>query len=128
MGPKAHFRRISTASRIDVNLIQIRQFLTPIKTPQMLQLGEAPIKGDFTMRISTVAIVAVFAIAVSGPALAQKSQKRTAYGPIVGMFGQCESRAFELGMVHGQAGHAEYVRECMGTRPGNANIAARYSR
>ena len=80
------------------------------------------------MRISTVALVAAFALAVSGPALAQKSQKRTAYGPVVGTFGQCESQAFGLGMVHGQAGRAEYVRECMGARPGNANIAARYSR
>jgi hypothetical protein len=83
------------------------------------------------MRISSVAIVAIvaaFSIGVSGPALAQKSQKRTAYGPVVATFGQCESQAFVLGMVHGQAGRAEYVRECMGARPGNANIAARYSR
>jgi hypothetical protein len=85
-------------------------------------------KGDFTMRISTVAIVTVLAIAVSGPAWAQKSQKRTAYGPVVGTFGQCESQAFALGMMHGQSGHAEYVRECMGARPGNANIAAQISR
>jgi hypothetical protein len=80
------------------------------------------------MRISTVAIVAALAIAVSGPALAQKSQKRTAYGPVASSFTQCESQAFALGMPHGQAGHAEYVRECLGARPGNANIAAEYSR
>jgi hypothetical protein len=78
------------------------------------------------MRIWTVAIVAALAIGVSGPALAQKSH--TAYGPVVGTFEQCESQAFALGMPHGQAGHAEYVRECMGARPGNANIAAEYSR
>jgi hypothetical protein len=77
------------------------------------------------MRISTIAIVGALAIAVSGPALAQKSQKRTAYGTTVGTFEQCESRALALGMPHGQAGHAEYVRECMGQRPGNGNIAAR---
>jgi hypothetical protein len=68
------------------------------------------------MRISTVAIVAALAIAVSGPA-----------GLAGGTFEQCESKAFALGMVHGQAGRAEYVRECMGARPGNGNIAARES-
>jgi hypothetical protein len=73
------------------------------------------------MRISTVVIVAALAIAVSGPALAQKSQKRTAYGTLVGTFEQCESQAIEMGMPHGQAGHAEYVRECMGRAPGNTN-------
>jgi hypothetical protein len=78
------------------------------------------------MRISTFAIVAALAIAVSGSALAQKSEKRTAYGPVAGTFEQCESQAFALGMPHGQAGHAEYVRECRGVRPGNANIAAQY--
>jgi hypothetical protein len=80
------------------------------------------------MRISTVAIVAALAIAVSGPALAQVSQNRTAYGPFVGTFAQCESQALGLGMPHGQAGHSEYVRECMGARPGNANVAGEYSR
>ena len=77
------------------------------------------------MRISTIAIVGALAIAVSGPALAQKSQKRTAYGALVGTFEQCESQAIALGMPHGQAGHSEYVRECMGKRPGNANNAGR---
>jgi hypothetical protein len=80
------------------------------------------------VRISTVAIVGALAIAVSGPALAQKSQtsqKRTAYGALVRTFEQCESQAGALGMPHGQAGHSEYVRECMGKRPGNANAAAR---
>lgn len=77
------------------------------------------------MRISTIAIVGALAIAVSGPALAQKSQKRTAYGALVGTFEQCESQAIALGMPHGQTGHSEYVRECLGRRPGNANASAR---
>jgi hypothetical protein len=77
------------------------------------------------MRISTIAIVGALAIAVSGPALAQKSQKRTAYGAVVATFEQCESQAIALGMPHGQVGHSEYVRECMGKRPGNANAAAK---
>jgi hypothetical protein len=79
------------------------------------------------MRISTVAIVAALAVAVSGPALAQKSHKTNAYGLAGGTFEQCESQAFGLGLVHGQAGRAEYVRECMGARPSNGNIAARES-
>jgi hypothetical protein len=70
------------------------------------------------MRISTVAIIAALAIVVSGPALAQK---RTAFGAALGTFEQCETQAIALGMPHGQAGHAEYVRECMGRTPGNAN-------
>jgi hypothetical protein len=73
------------------------------------------------MKTSTVAIIGALAIAVSGPALAQKSQKRTAFGAALGTFEQCESQAITLGMPHGQAGHAEYVRECMGRTPGNAN-------
>ena len=74
------------------------------------------------MRISTIAIVGALAIAVSGSAFAaQKSQKRTAYGALVGTFEQCESQAIALGMPHGQAGHNEYVRECMGQRPRGRN-------
>jgi hypothetical protein len=80
------------------------------------------------MRISTVAVVAALAIAVGGPAFAQKSHKRGVYGLAGGTFEQCESQAFGLGLVHGQAGRAEYVRECTGARPGNGNIAARISR
>lgn len=80
------------------------------------------------MRISTIAIVAALAVAVSGPALAQKSKKRASYGALVGTFEQCESKAAALGMPHGQVGHAEYVRECMGKRPGNANVGGAASR
>jgi hypothetical protein len=86
----------------------------------------ARIEETFAVRISTIAIVGALALAVSGPALAQKSQKKTtAYGALVGTFEQCESQAHALGMPHGQTGHSEYVRECMGKRPGNANNAAK---
>jgi hypothetical protein len=44
------------------------------------------------VRISTIAIVGAFAIAVINPALAQKSRKRTACGTPVGTFEKCESR------------------------------------
>jgi hypothetical protein len=70
--------------------------------------------GEETMRISSIAIVAALAFAVSGPALAQKTKKSTISGAGVSRFEQCESKAVELGMPHGQTGHAEYVRECMG--------------
>jgi hypothetical protein len=80
------------------------------------------------VRISTIAIVGALIIAISGPALAQKSHKRTAYGALIGTFEQCESQAVALGMPHGQAGHAEYVRECMGGRPGNTNALGAGSR
>jgi hypothetical protein len=77
------------------------------------------------MKTSTVAIIAALAVAVSGPALAQNSQKRVSR---VDRFEQCESKANALGMPHGQAGHAEYVRECMGGRPGNTNAIGAGSR
>lgn len=84
----------------------------------------AKIGGNFAMRISTIAIVAALAVAVSGPALAQKSKKRISSGARVGTFEQCESQALAQGLQHGQVGHVEYVRECMGKRAGNANISA----
>ena len=74
-------------------------------------------------RISMIAIVGALAVAISVPAFAQKSA-RTAYGAPVGTFEACESKASALGMPHGQAGHTEYVRECMGKRPRNSNNAA----
>jgi hypothetical protein len=76
------------------------------------------------MRISTITIIAALALAVSGPALAQKAQKRTtAYGAPIENYEACETKAHAQGMPHGQVGHAEFVRECMGKRPGNANRA-----
>ena len=81
------------------------------------------------MRISTIAIVAALAVAVGGPALAAKNQKRaTAYGAPIENYEECETKAHAQGMPHGQVGHAEYVRECMGGRPGNANALGAGSR
>jgi hypothetical protein len=74
-------------------------------------------------RISMIAIVGALAVAISVPAFAQKNG-RTAYGAATGTFEACESQASALGMPHGQAGHTEYVRECMGKRPRNSNNAA----
>jgi len=75
--------------------------------------------GEVTMRIWTVAIFSAFAVAVSMPASAAKKAAR-APAPTVGSYEACESKAIALGMPHGQGGHMEYVRECMGKRPGNS--------
>jgi len=66
------------------------------------------------MRIWTLVITAILAIAVSMPASAAKKK---AAAPTVGNYEECESKALALGMPHGQTGHQEYVRECMGQRP-----------
>jgi hypothetical protein len=67
------------------------------------------------MRILALAITGVLAIAVSTSAFAAK--KKSAPAPSVGTYEECESKALALGMPHGQTGHQEYVRECMGQRP-----------
>jgi hypothetical protein len=75
------------------------------------------------MRVSTIAIVAALAVAVSGPALAKKSKKRKKRTlRTVETYEQCESQAIAQGLTHGQAGHQEFVAECMGKHPGNSNV------
>jgi hypothetical protein len=72
------------------------------------------------MRIWALAITAVAAIAISVPASAAK-KKPVPSETMMQSFEACEAKAAELGMPHGQAGHQEYVRECMGKRPGNSH-------
>jgi hypothetical protein len=67
------------------------------------------------MRILTLAITGVLAVAVSVPASAAK--KNSTPVPTVASFEQCEQRALDMGLLHGQTGHTEYVRECMGKKP-----------
>jgi hypothetical protein len=69
------------------------------------------------MRILALVVTGVLAVAVSAPASAAK--KKAAPVPSVGTYEECESKALALGMPHGQAGHTEYVRECMGQKPGS---------
>jgi hypothetical protein len=69
------------------------------------------------MRILALAITGILAVAVSGPASAAKKKPAAA---AVASYEACESKAIQLGMPHGQTGHSEYVRECMGQRPGNS--------
>jgi hypothetical protein len=70
------------------------------------------------MRIWAFAMAGVLALAVSIPASAAPKKKPVA--PTVNNFEACEQKALGVGLPHGQAGHAEYVRECMGQRPGNS--------
>ena len=69
------------------------------------------------MRFLGLAIACVLAVAVSVPASAAKKKPSAA---LVNSYEVCESRALALGMPHGQGGHGEYVRECMGQRPRNS--------
>ena len=75
------------------------------------------------MRILALALTGVLAVAISAPASAAK--KKAVPAPSVGNYEECESKALALGMPHGQSGHSEYVRECMGKRPGNATGSAK---
>ena len=70
------------------------------------------------MRIGAFAMAGLLAFAVSIPASAAPKKKPLA--PTVNNFEACEQKALDLGLPHGQAGHAEYVRECMGQRPTNS--------
>jgi hypothetical protein len=72
------------------------------------------------MRILALAITGVLAVAVSVPASA--AQRTYTPNRSVAAYEACETKAHALGMPHGQVGHAEYVRECMGYRPRNSNI------
>ena len=76
------------------------------------------------MRMWTVAIVGALAVGVSMPASAAKKATH-ASAATVNSYEACESKAIALGMPHGQSGHSEYVRECMGKRPGNSSADTR---
>ena len=70
------------------------------------------------MRIGAFTMACALAFAVSIPASAAPKKKPLA--PTVANFEACEQKALGLGLIHGQAGHNEYVRECMGQRPRNS--------
>jgi hypothetical protein len=68
------------------------------------------------MRILALAITGVLAVAVSAPASAAKKKATVSS---VDLYEQCETRAHAQGLDHGQNGHIEFVRECMGLKPGS---------
>jgi len=75
-------------------------------------------KKEEVMRIGAFVMAGLLALAVSTPASAATKKKPLA--PTVNNFEACEKKALDLGLPHGQAGHQEYVRECMGQRPRNS--------
>jgi hypothetical protein len=70
------------------------------------------------MRMGAIVMAGLLALSVSIPASAATKKKPLA--PTVNNFETCEKKALDLGLPHGQAGHQEYVRECMGQRPRNS--------
>ena len=75
------------------------------------------------MRIATFAISGMLAVAVAFPAAAQK--KPTISEATLRSFEACAKRAADMGLVPGQAGRIEYMRECMGGRPASPSSERR---
>jgi hypothetical protein len=69
------------------------------------------------MRILALAITGVLAVAVSAPASAAKKKSVTIQS--IDRYEECETRAHAQGLDHRQNGHIEFVRECMGLKPGS---------
>jgi hypothetical protein len=69
------------------------------------------------MRVWTLVMTGALAVALCVPASAAKKKPAMT----VANFEACEQKALGIGLPHGQAGHNEYVRECMGQRPGNSH-------
>jgi hypothetical protein len=74
------------------------------------------------MRIAMLAITAL-AVGVAFPAAAAK--KRTVSEATFSSFEVCAKKAHDMGLVPGQAGRSEYMRECMGMRPGSPSSERR---
>ena len=64
-----------------------------------------------------VVMLALLAVCVAVPAAAAK--KRTVSEATFASFEACEEKAAAQGLVHGQSGHIEFVRQCMGMKPGS---------
>jgi hypothetical protein len=75
------------------------------------------------MRIAMFASTAVLAVAVAFPAAAAK--KRNVSEATLASFEVCAKKAHDMGLVPGQAGRIEYMRECMGLRPGSPSSERR---
>jgi hypothetical protein len=75
-----------------------------------------------TMRIATLVLTGMAAACIAFPAVAAKKRVSAA---TVDAFEACEKKAADQGLVHGQAGHIEFVRECMGLKPGSPTAGAR---
>jgi hypothetical protein len=67
------------------------------------------------LRIAMLAITGMLAVCVAFPAAAAK--KRAPSEAAFASFETCEKKALDMGLIHGQTGHGEFVRECMGMKP-----------
>jgi hypothetical protein len=65
------------------------------------------------MRIATLAITAMLAVGLAFPAAAAK-KRTTVSEAALASFEACAKKAADMGLVPGQAGRIEYMRECMG--------------
>jgi hypothetical protein len=75
------------------------------------------------MRFATLAITAMVAVGLAFPAAAAK--KRTVSEATLSSFEVCAKKAHDMGLVPGQAGRIEYMRECLGMRPGSPSSERR---
>jgi hypothetical protein len=76
------------------------------------------------MRIAMFAITAMLAVGLAFPAAAAK-KRTTVSEATLASFEACAKKAADMGLVPGQAGRIEYMRECMGLRPGSPSSERR---
>ncbi len=76
------------------------------------------------MRIATIAISGILAVAVAFPAAAAK-KPTTVSEKSLQSFEACAKKAADMGLAPGQAGRIEYMRECVGLRPGSPSSERR---
>jgi hypothetical protein len=74
---------------------------------------------QFMMTMTALAVFGAMVVtaqaeAPSPPTDSGPAKKRTVSHE--GSFAECEKKALDLGLVRGQAGHASYLRQCMGCR------------
>jgi hypothetical protein len=77
------------------------------------------------MRIAMFAITAVLAVGVAFPAAAATKKRTTVSEATLQSFEACAKKAADMGLVPGQAGRIEYMRECMGSKPGSPSSERR---
>ena len=69
------------------------------------------------MRIATLGITALLAVGLAFPAAAAKKRTTVSESTLIS-YEACAKKAHDQGLVPGQAGRLEFMRECMGARPG----------
>jgi hypothetical protein len=85
-------------------------------------MGSANWEG--IMRIATLGITAMLAVGLALPAAAAK-KRTTVSEATLATFEACAKKAHDIGLIPGQTGRIEYMRECMGLRPGSPSSERR---